>query len=330
MKQRTLGTQGLTVSAMGLGCMGMSEFYGVADEKQSIATVHKALDLGINFLDTSDMYGQGRNEELVGRAVAGMRHEFIIATKFGILRDDSGQKMSVCGRPDYVRTSCENSLRRLGIDTVDLYYQHRVDREVPIEDTVGEMSRLLEEGKVRFLGLSEAGPDNLRRANGVYPITALQTEYSLSTREPEEKIIPTCRELGIGFVPYSPLGRALLAGKVMDAQEFQKEGDARLSRFPRFQGENFERNIRLVRGLMELADRLRCSAAQLALAWVLIQGEDMVPIPGTTKIKHLEENVKSLAIELTEEELAELAELFPPGAAIGDRYFKAGMKLLDT
>jgi aryl-alcohol dehydrogenase-like predicted oxidoreductase len=315
---------------MGLGCMGMSEFYGRADEKQSIDTINRALELGINLLDTADMYGQGRNEELVGRAVAGKRYEFIIASKFGIVRDDTGQRMGVCGRPEYVRTSCEKSLKRLGVETIDLYYQHRVDKEVPIEDTVGEMSRLVEEGKVRFIGLSEAGPDNLRRANDVHPVTALQTEYSLWTRDPEEQVIPICRELGIGFVPYSPLGRALLAGKVMDAEEFRKEGDARLSRFPRFQGENFERNMRLVRGLMELADRLRCSAAQLALAWILTQGEDMVPIPGTTRIKHLEENVEAVNIELTEDELVELSELFPPGAAMGDRYFEAGMKLLDA
>jgi len=330
MKQKVLGTQGLVVSAMGLGCMGMSEFYGRADNEESIATIHRALELGVNFLDTADMYGQGRNEELVGRAVAGKRRHFVIATKFGIVRDETGQRMGVCGRPEYVRTSCENSLRRLGVDEVDLYYQHRVDKDVPIEDTVGEMSRLVEEGKVRFLGLSEAGSENLRRAFAVHPISALQTEYSLWTRDPEDEMIPACRELGIGFVPYSPLGRALLAGKVMDPNEFEKDGDSRLSRFPRFQGENFEKNIRLVRGLMEGADRLGCTAAQLALAWVLIQGEDLVPIPGTTKVRHLEENVASLEIELSEEDLAELARLFPHGVAAGDRYFEAGMKLLDN
>jgi len=330
MKQRTLGTQGLVVPAMGLGCMGMSEFYGHADEAQSVAAIHRALELGVNFLDTADMYGQGHNEELIGRAVAGRRDEFIIATKFGIVRDDTGHGMDVCGRPEYVRMSCEKSLQRLQTDRIDLYYQHRVDKGVPIEDTVGEMSRLVGEGKVRFIGLSEAGPENLRRANAVHPVTALQTEYSLWTRDPEEKMIPLCRELGIGFVPYSPLGRALLAGKVMDTREFRKEGDSRLARFPRFQGENFERNLRLVRGLMEVADRLNCTAAQLALAWVLIQGEDIVPIPGTTKVMHLEENVCAVAIELTEEELVELGELFPPGVAMGERYFEGGMKLLDT
>ncbi len=329
MKQTTLGTQGLVVPAMGLGCMGMSEFYGRVEEKQSIATIHRALELGVNFLDTADMYGQGKNEVLVGKAVAGKRRHFVIATKFGIVRDETGQGLGVCGRPDYVRTSCDNSLRRLGIDEVDLYYQHRVDKEVPIEDTVGEMSRLVEDGKVRFLGLSEAGPENLRRAFAVHPISALQTEYSLWTRDPEDEVIPTCRELGIGFVPYSPLGRALLAGKVMDPEKLKKEGDSRLTRFPRFQGKNFERNIRLVRGLMEVADRLGCSAAQLALAWVLIQGEDIVPIPGTTQVRHLEENIASLKIELSDEDLSELARLFPPGAASGDRYFTAGMELLD-
>ena len=323
MKLRTLGTQGLVVPALGLGCMGMSEFYGVAEEEGSISTIHRALDLGVNFLDTADMYGLGRNEELLGKAIAGKRRQFIIATKFGIVRDEKGEGLGVCGRPDYVRTSCENSLRRLGIDEIDLYYQHR-------EDTVGEMSRLAEEGKIDFLGLSEAKPENLRRAFAVHPISALQTEYSLWTRDPEEEVIPACRELGVGFVPYSPLGRALLAGKLMDPEELKKEGDSRLARFPRFQGENFEKNIRLVRGLMEAADRLNCTAAQLALAWVLIQGEDVVPIPGTTKIRHLEENTASLEIELLEEDLAELSRLFPPGAATGDRYFDAGMKLLDT
>jgi aryl-alcohol dehydrogenase-like predicted oxidoreductase len=329
MEKRTLGTEGLTVSAMGLGCMGMSEFYGLADEDRSIATIHRARELGIDFLDTADMYGQGLNEELVGRAISGMRYDFVIATKFGVLRDEAGQFIGVSGRPDYVRSACEGSLKRLGIDTIDLYYQHRVDKEVPIEDTVGEMSRLVEEGKVRFLGLSEAGPDTIRRACSVHPVSALQTEYSLWTRDPEEEIIPTCRELGVGFVSYSPLGRALLAGKVTKADQLEKEGDARLMRFPRFQGENFDRNMELVGGLMTVADTVGCTAGQLALAWVLSQGKEMVPIPGTTKVKHLEENVSALDVVFSDDVVRQLAELFPPGAASGERYFEGGMKMID-
>jgi aryl-alcohol dehydrogenase-like predicted oxidoreductase len=329
MDRRKLGTQGLVVSAMGLGCMGMSEFYGHADEQQSIATIHRALELGINFLDTSDMYGRGHNEELLRKAVIGRRSEFVIATKFGVLRGDDGSFTGVSGRPDYVRTACEGSLQRLGVEHIDLYYQHRVDKEVPIEDTVGEMSRLVEEGKVVYLGMSEAGPDTLRRASSVYPISALQTEYSLWTRDPEDKIIPTCRELGIGFVPYSPLGRAFLAGKILDKEGFAKEGDARMARFPRFQGENFDQNMELVKGLMAVAQSKGCTPGQLALAWVVAQGEDMAPIPGTTKIKHLEENTAALDIALSEDELKELADLFPPGSAAGDRYFEGGMQMLD-
>jgi len=329
MNQRKLGNQGLVVSAMGLGCMGMSEFYGQADEQQSLATIHRALELGVNFLDTSDMYGRGHNEELLRKSVAGKRDEFVIATKFGVLRDDDGSFTGVSGRPDYVRTACEGSLRRLGIDHIDLYYQHRVDKDVPIEDTVGEMSRLVEEGKVIYLGMSEAGPDTLRRASGVYPISALQTEYSLWTRDPEDKILPTCRELGIGFVPYSPLGRAFLAGKVTDQEGFGKEGDARLARFPRFQGENFDKNMELLRGLIAVAESKGTTTGQLALAWVMAQGDDMVPIPGTTRVKHLEENAAASDIVLSEEELKELADLFPPGSAAGDRYFEGGMQMLD-
>ncbi|UCG38394.1 MAG: aldo/keto reductase, partial [bacterium] len=301
---------------------------GPSDEKQSIATIHRALDLGVTFLDTSDMYGRGHNEELVRRAVGGKRNEFVIATKFGVMRDPGGGFTGVCGRPEYVRRSCEGSLRRLGTDTIDLYYQHRVDMEVPIEDTVGEMSRLVEEGKVRFLGLSEAGPRTLHRASSVHPISALQTEYSLWTREAEEEVIPTCRELGIGFVPYSPLGRALLAGKAWSSREFAREGDARLERFPRFQGENLEKNLELVRGLDALARARGCTAAQLALAWVTAQGPDMVPIPGTTRVAHLEENVAALTIALDDADLLRLAQLFPPGAASGERYFDAGMKMI--
>jgi aryl-alcohol dehydrogenase-like predicted oxidoreductase len=330
MDQRKLGTQGLIVSAMGLGCMGMSEFYGQADEQQSVATVHRALELGVNFLDTSDMYGRGHNEELLRKAIAGKRGEFVLATKFGVLRGDDGSFTGVSGKPDYVRTACEGSLRRLGVDHIDLYYQHRVDKEVPIEDTVGEMSRLVEEGKVLYLGMSEAGPDTLRRASSVYPISALQTEYSLWSRDPEEMIIPTCRELGIGFVPYSPLGRAFLAGKVKDQEGFAKEGDARVARFPRFQGENFEKNMKLLSGLMDVAKSKGSTSGQLALAWVMAQGDDMAPIPGTTKIKHLEENTAASGIYLSEDELMELADLFPPGAAAGDRYFEHGMKMIDN
>lgn len=329
MNQRKLGTQGLVVSSMGLGCMGMSEFYGHADEKESIATIHRALELGINFLDTSDMYGMGRNEKLIHKAVSGRRNDLIIATKFGVLRGEDGSFPGVSGRPEYVRKSCEGSLQRLGVDHIDLYYQHRVDKEVPIEDTVGEMSRLVEEGKVRYLGLSEAGVDTLRRASSTYPISALQTEYSLWSRDPEEKIIPTCRELGIGFVPYSPLGRAFLAGKITHQDGYAKEGDARIVRFPRFQGENFEKNMELVKGLKTVADRKGCTSGQLALAWVLAQGEDMAPIPGTTKIKHLEENAAAAILSLSEDELKELKDLFPPGAAVGDRYFEHGMKMVE-
>ena len=330
MNLRKLGTQGLTVSAVGLGCMGMSEFYGHADDKQSIATIHRALELGISFLDTSDMYGRGHNEKLLRKAVAKRRSDFVIATKFGILRGDDGSFTGVSGRPDYVRSACEASLRRLGVDHIDLYYQHRVDKEVPIEDTVGEMSRLVEAGKVAYLGMSEAGPDTLRRASSVYPISALQTEYSLWSRDPEEKIISTCRELGIGFVPYSPLGRAFLAGKITDQKEYTKIGDARAARFPRFQGENFDKNMELIGKLKAVAEKKGCTAGQLALAWVLAQGEDMVPIPGTTKTKHLEENVAAQDIVLTDEELKELAELFPTGVAAGNRYYENGMRMIDT
>jgi aryl-alcohol dehydrogenase-like predicted oxidoreductase len=329
MDQRKLGTQGLVVSAMGLGCMGMSEFYGHADEQQSIAAIHRSLELGINFLDTSDMYGMGHNESLLGKAVAGMRNRFIIATKFGVMRGDDGSFTGVSGRPDYVRTACEGSLRRLGVDHIDLYYQHRVDKEVPIEDTVGEMSRLVEEGKVVYLGMSEAGPDTLRRASDVFPVSALQTEYSLWSRDPEEKIIPTCRELGIGFVPYSPLGRAFLAGKITDQEEYAKEGDARSERFPRFQGENFDKNMKLVSKLKAAAGEKGCTTGQMALAWVMAQGEDLVPIPGTTRIKHLEENAAATDIVLSVEELKELTDIFPLGAAVGERYFEHGMMMVE-
>ena len=329
MEQRKLGTQGLTVSAMGLGCMGMSEFYGPAEDSQSIATVHRALELGVNFFDTSDMYGRGRNEELLRRALAGRRERFVIATKFGVMRGADGSFTGVCGRPDYVRTACEGSLRRLGVDTIDLYYQHRVDRQVPIEDTVGEMSRLVEEGKVRYLGLSEAGEATIRRACAVHPVSALQTEYSLWTRDVEERILPTCRELGVGFVSYSPLGRALLAGKVKKAEDLTGEGDARTVRFPRYVGENLAKNLELVKSLSAVASRRGCSPGQLALAWVLAQGEDVVPIPGTTKVRHLEENAAAMDLRLKQEDLEELARIFPPGAAAGQRYAEHGMMMVE-
>ena len=329
MEQKKLGTQGLTVSAIGLGCMGMSEFYGWADEQQSIAVIHRALELGVNFLDTSDMYGRGQNEKLIKKAISGKRNEFVIATKFGVLRGEDGSFTGVSGRPEYVRTACEGSLRRLKVDHIDLYYQHRVDKEVPVEDTIGEMSRLVEEGKVVFIGMSEAGEDTLRRASNVFPISALQTEYSLWSRDPEAKIIPACRELGIGFVPYSPLGRAFLAGEITGQEGFSKMGDARLARFPRFQGENFNKNMELVHKLKGMADRIGCTAGQLALGWVFAQGEDMVPIPGTTKIQHLEENIASLDLVLSSDDLLELKDIFPPGAAAGARYYDDGMKMID-
>jgi aryl-alcohol dehydrogenase-like predicted oxidoreductase len=300
------------------------------DERQSIAVIHRALELGINFLDTSDMYGRGRNEKLIKKAISGKRNEFIIATKFGVLRAEDGSFTGVSGRPDYVRTACEGSLRRLKVDHIDLYYQHRVDKEVPVEDTIGEMSRLVEEGKIAYIGMSEAGVNTLRRASKVFPISALQTEYSLWTRDPEDKIIPACRELGIGFVPYSPLGRAFLAGKITEQHDLSGEGDERLARFPRFQGENFEKNMELVYKLKAVSERMGCTPGQLALAWVLAQGDDMVPIPGTTRINHLEENAASMDLALTEDTLKELEDIFPPGAASGDRYYDHGMRMIDA
>ncbi len=330
METRKLGSQGLTVSAMGLGCMGMSEFYGPSEDAESVATIRRALDLGITFLDTADMYGMGHNEGLVGRAVAGTRDRFVIATKFGLLRGEDKSFRGVSGKPEYVRAACEGSLRRLGMDYIDIYYQHRVDPEVPIEDTVGAMSRLVEEGKVRFLGLSEAGPETIRRANVVHPISALQTEYSLWSRDPEERILPTCRELGIGFVPYSPLGRAFLAGKFTSQEDFGKEGDVRLARFPRFrEKENFQRNLELLRGLWDLASEKGFSPAQVALAWVMAQGKDIAPIPGTRRRTHLEENVKAPGVSLSQGDLAALNEAFPPGAAAGTRYDERGMGMVE-
>jgi aryl-alcohol dehydrogenase-like predicted oxidoreductase len=318
MQNRKLGTQGLEVSAEGLGCMGMSEFYGQADEGEAIATIHRAIELGVTFLDTADMYGPFTNEKLVGQAVAGRRDDVVIATKFGNERGPGGERIGINGRPEYVRSACDASLERLGIDTIDLYYQHRVDQDVPIEETVGAMKELVDAGKVRYLGLSEASPETIRRAHAVHPITALQTEYSLWSRDPEDRILPTVRELGIGFVAYSPLGRGFLSGRFRSPDDFE-EGDFRRYH-PRFQGENFEKNLELVARVKEIADEKGVTAGQLALAWVLSRGEDVVPIPGTTKIKNLEENIAAADLELSDDDLSRLDEVAPKGAASGERY----------
>ncbi|MBA2272302.1 MAG: aldo/keto reductase [Actinobacteria bacterium] len=328
MDKRTLGGQGLEVSELGLGCMGMSEFYGTADESEAVATIHRSLDLGCTFLDTADMYGPFTNEKLVGRAIGGRRGEVVLATKFGNERKPDGTMVGVNGRPQYVRSACDASLDRLGVDYIDLYYQHRVDKNVPIEETVGAMADLVEQGKVRYLGLSEAGPTTVRRAHDIHPITALQSEYSLFSRDVEDAVLPTTRELGIGFVAYSPLGRGFLSGRFRSAEDLPDD-DVRGQRFPRFARENFDKNLELVDRVKEIAAEKGAMPGQLAIAWLLHQGHDIVPIPGTKKVTYLEENLGAAPIELTGDDLARIEEAMPKGSVFGARYAEAQMDAID-
>jgi aryl-alcohol dehydrogenase-like predicted oxidoreductase len=325
MEYRRLGQSSLVVSAMGLGCMGMSEFYGATDDVESTATIHRAIDRGVTLLDTADVYGIGKNEDLVGRAIKQRRNQVVVATKFGILRDPANPlARGVSGKPEYIQKACEASLKRLQIPTIDLYYQHRVDPETPIEETIGAMARLIEQGKVRYLGLSEASPQTIRRAHATHPIAALQTEYSLWQREPEDEILSVCRELGIGFVAYSPLGRGLLTGEIKRPEDFAQDDFRRHN--PRFQGENFQKNLDLVKKIEDLARAKNCTPAQLALAWVMAQGIDIVPIPGTKRRKYLDQNLDALDVKLTPEELKQVDAIAPPGIAAGTRYAPEVMK----
>ncbi len=327
MEKVALGQQGLLVSRLGLGCMGMSEFYGGRDEQESLRTLDAALDSGITFFDTADMYGNGENEQFISPFIRQHRDEVVIATKFGNVRGEDGSYLGISGKPEYVREACEKSLKRLGVDTIDLYYQHRVDPNVPIEETIGAMGELVREGKVRYLGMSEAAPDTLRRAHAVFPISALQTEYSLWSRDVEDEILPVCRELGIGFVPYSPLGRGFLTGQIRSFDDLAEDDFRRFS--PRFQGENFQKNLDLVDRIREIAAEKNCAPSQLALAWLLAQGDDIVPIPGTKQTKYLLENVGAVNIQFTKEELQRIDATAPKGIAAGDRYEQNGMKTLN-